>query len=201
MMDGEDPNVAHALLRALSDPMRLRLITALLDEPRTLEELTVQLTSDLATVAHQVRKLEAAGLVVQTKDSMVRYRADLGRLQRTAIQVTGPKRVRATASAAEVDGETRDVLSAFFDGPRLTALPVQRRKKELVLEEVLRRIPVQPEYREPDLNQMIREMFSDFCSVRREWIMAGYMVRDRGVYRLAARGLAVLAAGAAVTRS
>jgi hypothetical protein len=200
MTDGVDQDVADALLRALADPMRLRLIAALLDEPRTLEELTAQLASDLATVAHQVRKLETAGLVVATRDSMIRYRAELGRLQRTAIQISAPKRVRAAATAADVDRETRDVLSAFFDGPRLTALPVQHRKKERVLEEVLRRIPVQQEYREPDLNQMIRGIFADFCSIRREWIMAGYMVRDRGVYRLAARGLAVLAAGAPVTR-
>lgn len=200
MTDGVDQDVANALLRALADPMRLRLLTALLDEPRTLEELATQLASDVATIAHQVRKLEMAGLVVARNDSMVRYRAELGKLQRAAIQITPPKRVRATASVAEIDGETRDVLSAFFDGPRLTALPVQRRKKDLVLEEVLRRLPVQPEYREPELNQMIAAMYADFCSVRREWIMAGYMVRDRGVYRLAARGLAVLAAAPSSTR-
>lgn len=193
-----EQEVANALLRALADTMRLRLIVALLDEPRTLEELTSMLSSDIATVAHQVRKLESAGLVVALTDSMTRYRADLRLLQRAAIQITPPKRVRATASAGDVDSETRDVLSAFFEGKRLQALPVQHRKKEMVLEEILRRIPVQHEYKEPDLNRMIGSIFADFCSVRREWIMGGYMVRAGGVYRLAARGLAVLAATAPV---
>lgn len=194
MADDVDREDVSVLLRSLADSTRLRVIAALLEQPRTLEELTSLLSIDIATAAHQVRKLESAGLVVARRDSMVRYHADLGRLQRAVIQLAPPKRVRATATAAEVDAETRDVLSAFFDGPRLTTLPVQRRKKEMVLEEILRRIPVQPEYREAELSKMISAIYGDFCSVRREWIMAGYMVRERGVYRVAPRGLAVLAA-------
>ncbi|WIG96277.1 DUF2087 domain-containing protein [Myxococcus sp. SDU36] len=182
------------LLRSLADATRLRMIAALIEAPRTLSELTSLLSIDIESAAHQLRKLESAGLLVATTDSKVRFLADLGRLQRVAIQLSPPKRVRGAATAAEVDSETRGVLSAFFDGPRLNALPVQRRKRELVLEELLRRIPAQEEYREAALNQMIGAMFDDFCSVRREWVMAGYMTRDGGVYRLAARGRAVLSA-------
>nr|WP_255207750.1 DUF2087 domain-containing protein [Myxococcus sp. AM009] len=189
-----DLEEVSVLLRSLADSTRLRMIAALIDAPRTLSELTSLLSIDIESAAHQLRKLESAGLLVATTDSKVRFIADLSRLQRVAIQLSPPKRVRGAATAAEVDSETRGVLSAFFNGPRLNALPVQRRKKELVLEELLRRIPAQEEYREAELNQMIGAIFDDFCSVRREWVMAGYMARDRGVYRLAARGRAVLSA-------
>jgi hypothetical protein len=35
----------------------------------------------------------------------------------------------------------RRALRSFFDGPRLRALPVQRRKKQIVLEAVVRLSP------------------------------------------------------------
>src|SRR6266480_2037951 len=107
MVDEVDREDVSALLRGLADSTRLRMIVALIDQPRTLEELTSLLSIDIATAAHQLRKLENAGLVVATTDSMVRYRAELGRLQRAAIQLTPPKRVGAAATAAEVDRETR----------------------------------------------------------------------------------------------
>jgi hypothetical protein len=100
--------------------------------------------------------------------------------------------VKELASSAAVDDDTRDVLRAFFDGPRLRALPMQRKKKELVLEEVLRRIPRRKEYAEPELNRFIEVVFDDYCTVRREWIMGRYMTREGGVYRLADRGRAVV---------
>ncbi|QDE89548.1 hypothetical protein BHS06_11570 [Myxococcus xanthus] len=188
-----DHEEVSVLLRSLADSTRLRILAALIEQPRTLSEVTSLLSIDIESAFHQVRKLESAGLLVATPDAMVRFRADLSRLQRVAIQLAPPKRVGAAATSAEVDSRTRDVLRAFFDGPRLIALPVQRQKKELVLEELLRRIPAQAEYREPELNQMIAAIYDDFCSVRREWVMARYMVREQGVYRLTERGLSVLA--------
>jgi hypothetical protein len=188
-----EQEVAGVLLRGLADPLRLRLIAALVDEARTLEELSALLAASIAAVAHHIRKLERAGLVVATRDSMVRYRADLGRLQRAAMQTSVPRRGRANVSEADLDTETREVLCAFFDGSRLLSLPVQQRKKELVLEEILRRLPLRPAYRESELNHLIERTFDDYCSVRREWIDRQYMVRDHGVYRLTDRGLAVRA--------
>ena len=120
------------------------------------------------------------------------YQLDLEQLQNAVKTVSSPKRVRELATDARVDDDTRDILRAFFDGPRLIALPAQRRKKDLVLEEVLRRLPRRREYREPELNKFIEVVHPDFCTIRREWIMGGYMEREAGIYRLAPRGRAVV---------
>lgn len=40
---------------------------------------------------------------------------------------------------------------------------------------------------------VIEVMHPDFCTIRREWIMGGYMERKDGVYKLAARGKQALA--------
>jgi len=190
-IDIADREVVGGFLRGLADPGRLRVLAAIVEDARTLEELSAMLSLDIASAAHHLKKLERAGLVVASADTMIRYRADLTTLQQTAIRLSTPSRVRETASAADVDAETREVLSAFFDGPRLKSIPVPRRKKELVLMEILRRIPKQEEYREAELNRFIEPIFHDFCTVRREWVEEQYMVREAGIYRWTPRGLEI----------
>ncbi|HEY8379023.1 MAG TPA: metalloregulator ArsR/SmtB family transcription factor [Nannocystis sp.] len=181
------------LFKGLADPTRLRMIAAMVDRPRCGQDLAAEVGVSAATVSHHLRVLADAGLVRETRQPPYTfYQLDLERLQGAVKAVSSPKRVKALASSAPVDDETRDVLRAFFDGPRLVALPAQRRKKEIVLEEVLRRLPRRREYREADLNRFIEVIHPDYCTIRREWIMGGYMEREAGVYRLAARGRAVL---------
>src|SRR5262249_25117910 len=153
----------------LADPTRLRLVAAMVDRPRCGQELAAEVGVAPATVSHHLKVLDKAGLLVETRQQpYVFYQVDLAAIQRAMSAVSSPKRVRELATAATVDEETRDVLRAFFDGPRLLALPVQRRKKDIVLRELLRRIPRRREYAENELNRFIEVVFDDFCTVRRE---------------------------------
>jgi biotin operon repressor len=182
------------LFKGLADSTRLRLVAAMVDRPRCGQDLAVEAGISPATVSHHLKVLGQAGLLVETRQAPYTfYQLDLSALQRALQAVSSPKRVRELATSAEVDEETRDVLRAFFDGPRLRALPVQRRKKDLVLEEVLRRLPRRREYKEPELNRFIEAVFPDFCTIRRELVMGGWMERQAGIYRLADRGRTALA--------
>jgi biotin operon repressor len=192
MSSAVDPEVMPGLVRlfkGLADPTRLRMLAAMVDRPRCGQDLAAEVGVSPATVSHHLRVLSDAGLVVETRQPPYTFfQLDLQGLQGAVKAVSTPKRVRELATTAAVDDDTRDILRAFFDGPRLLALPVQRRKKEIVLEEVLRRLPRRREYREPELNQFIEVVHPDYCTIRREWIMGGYMERKDGVYKLAARG-------------
>jgi hypothetical protein len=181
------------LFKGLADPTRLRMVAAMVDRARCGQDLAAEVGVSPATVSHHLRVLSEAGLLRETRQPPYTfYQLDLEQLQNAVKTVSSPKRVRELATSAPVDEETRDVLRAFFDGSRLIALPVQRRKKDIVLEEVLRRLPRRREYREPELNKFIEVVHPDFCTIRREWVMGGYMERSAGVYRLADRGRAVL---------
>ena len=174
------------LFKGLADPTRLRMVAAMVERPRCGQDLAAEIGVAPATISHHLKVLEKAGLLIETRQPpYVFYQVDLEALQHALRSVTTPKRVKELASTAAVDEGTRDVLRAFFDGPRLRALPMQRKKKELVLEEVLRRIPRRKEYAEPELNRFIEVVFDDYCTVRREWIMGRYMTREHGVYKLA----------------
>lgn len=190
----DDPKPALVqLFKGLADPTRLRMIAAMVDRPRCGQDLAAEVGVTPATVSHHLRVLAEAGLLRETRQAPYTfYQLDIEALQGAVKAVSSPKRVRELATASPVDTETRDVLRAFFDGPRLRALPAQRRKKEIVLEEVLRRLPRRREYREAELNRFIEVVHPDFCTIRREWIMGGYMEREAGVYKLAPRGRTVI---------
>jgi len=181
------------LFKGLADPTRLRMIAAMVDRARCGQDLAAEVGISPATASHHLRVLSEAGLIKETRQAPYTfYQLDLEQLQNAVKTVSSPKRVRELATSATVDDDTRDVLRAFFDGPRLIALPAQRRKKDIVLEELLRRLPRRREYREPELNKFIEAVHPDFCTIRREWIMGGYMEREAGVYRLSARGRTVV---------
>lgn len=193
-MSGAEPiDAVVRLFKGLADPTRLRLVAAMVDRPRCGQDLAAEAGISPGTVSHHLKVLGQAGLLVETRHPPYTFfQLDLQALQRALQAVSTPKRVRELATSADVDEGTRDVLRAFFDGPRLRALPVQRRKKDLVLEEVLRRLPRRREYKEPELNRFIEVVFPDYCTIRRELVMGGWMERSAGVYRLAPRGRAAL---------
>jgi len=201
-MTAEEPMPALVrLFKGLADPTRLRMIAAMVDRPRCGQDLAAEVGVSPATVSHHLRVLTEAGLLRETRQApYVFYQLDLEQLQDAVKAVSSPKRVRELATSAPVDDETRDVLRAFFDGPRLLSLPAQRRKKDIVLEEMLRRLPRRREYKEAELNRFIEVTHPDFCTVRREWSMGRYMERTAGVYKLAERGRAVVDAVVRGTR-
>ena len=69
------------------------------------------------------------------------------------------------------------MISTFFKYGRLTRLPAQRKKQEIVLKEISRRFERDRDYPEPEVNAIIGEVYDDFCTVRREMIGYGIMTR------------------------
>jgi biotin operon repressor len=181
------------LFKGLADPTRLRLVAAMVERPRCGQDLAAEVGVSPATVSHHLKVLGQSGLLVETRTPPYTFfRLDLEALQRAVRAVSSPKRVRELATDAEVDEATRDVLRAFFDGPRLRDLPMQRKKKDIVLDEVLRRLPRRREYKELELNRFIEVIHPDYCTIRRELVMGGWMERSAGIYKHAERGRAAL---------
>ena len=58
--------------RALADPGRRQLLSRIAERPQTLSELAAPLPVSLAAVVHQVKQLEASGLVETRKVGRVR---------------------------------------------------------------------------------------------------------------------------------
>jgi hypothetical protein len=180
------------IFKSLADPARLRMIGLLVQGERCGQELAAELSLSPPTVSHHLRRLRDAGLLRERREApYVFYQFDQEALRTAVLSVTDEKKATKLATAG-LDTDRRKVLETFFDGDHLTAIPSQRRKKEIVFEEILRRIPRREVYTERQLSDYIAVIHGDFCTIRREFIMGRYMEREAGRYRLAPRGRAVV---------
>jgi len=180
------------LFKALADPVRLRIMGLLVEEERTGQELAEILRVAPGTVTHHLQTLRGLGLLLEERrPPYTHVRLDYPELRRAIVPLLKKERVQQFAAGPDLGREKQRVLNTFFDGPRLTAIPAQRRKKEIVFEEILRRLPDRTTFREETLSRLLEEIHPDFCTIRREFIMCRYMEREGGVYRWTAKGRAV----------
>ncbi len=162
------------LLKLLADETRLRIINILAEGDSYVELIATKLELTPATVCYHLKKLEAAGVVRCSRSQFyIIYALNSDIFDRTLrdLLITGD-----TTADKEAVYE-REVISTFFKYGRLTRLPAQRKKQEIVLREIARRFDRDRDYPEPEVNAIISTVYDDFCTVRREMIGCGLMTR------------------------
>lgn len=75
------------------------------------------------------------------------------------------------------------VISRFMVNGGFPTLPAQRKRRNYILEYILRKFEFNRVYPEKEVNAIILEFHEDFCFVRREFIMEKMMTRKDGKYR------------------
>ena len=76
----------------------------------------------------------------------------------------------------------KEVLSHFFKYGKLTQIPTQRKKREIVLQEIVKEFEAGRKYDETEVNEIIHRFHDDHCTIRREMIACGIMVRENAMY-------------------
>jgi hypothetical protein len=99
--------------------------------------------------------------------------------------LAAPNPAAAEPSEPDAAGERDRVLRAFFDGERLRSIPAQRKKRVMVLQRLLERFAPGRDYPEREVNDLLRLAHDDVATLRRELVDYGFLVRDRGIYRVA----------------
>jgi biotin operon repressor len=172
--------------RVLSDPMRLRILGLLADQPRTGVELAEALQLSAATVSHHMSRLQRAGLVCFTQDATrKRYALNAGFFDPRALGSTATPEVASTDGQPDADRERSRTLRNFFDGKRLKAIPAKRKQLVIVVQELLTWFEPDRDYPEREVNEILKVAHEDFATLRRELIDYGYMRRADGIYRVA----------------
>ncbi len=192
-MDDQQLGAFVTVFKALADPARLRILGAIAERPLTGKELSERLGLTAPTVSHHMAKLAAADLIRVTPDAQRRlYALNEGALRDLTRRISTPS-VDATAPEADRDDrvetaegrERAKVLRDFFDGARLKQIPAQRKKRVIVLQHLLTRFDPARDYSEREVNDLLRAAHDDVATLRRELVDYGFMVRDRGIYRIA----------------
>jgi hypothetical protein len=169
-----------SLFKALADPARLRILGLLAERAHAGHELADRLALTPPTISHHMQRLVAAHLVDVVPDAQSRIYS----LRTSAIREIS-EAVLSDGAPQPASEEEDAVIRAFFDGPRLRQIPASRKKRVIVLRRLLERFAPDRSYPESEVNELLREAHEDVATLRRELVDYGFMIRDRGIYRIA----------------
>jgi len=176
------------LFKCLSDATRLQLVKALADGPKYVELLSELLERTPSTISFHLKKLEEARLVSMHKEQYYAV-ATLNRqiLDQQLLSLICPEGEQLDVQAAREQQYREKVLQNLFEYGKLKTIPVQRKKRRIVLEEIAKQFAPGRTYAEKEVNLIIADFLDDFCTLRRELIAEGIMERENGQYWLKTR--------------
>ncbi len=172
--------------KALSHPVRVQMVRLTWEQPRSGEDLARLLNLTAATISHHLAQLDAAGLV--TAEQRGHHR--LYRAHQAAFALSLAERLKAEAKPPAHHNETEryraKVLGTFLKQGQLSAIPAQRKKRDVILEVLAAAFEAGREYPEREVNALLGAYHPDFFTLRRELVMRGWLTREKGFYRLSA---------------
>lgn len=177
---------AVALFKCLADKSRLQILKSLAIEDMYVERLAERLGLTPSTTSFHLKKLMDAGAVKSYKNQYYTMYSLRGEVFQTKIIDVTREKTDETSLAAERDAAYRQkILRAFFEYGKLKSLPAQRKKKLVVLEEIVKAFEKNRIYTEREVNLIIADYFDDFCTIRRDMISEGLMERSsEGYWRI-----------------
>ena len=171
-----------AIFKALGDSSRLNMIKEILKGPICAEELCEKLKLAPSTISHHAGKLVKAGLVsVKKEQQVVIYeiaKKPLNSKLKELILFEGDSEVVDHRKEAY----QKRVLRHFIEFGKLKTIPVQRKKRRIVLEQILTEFEEERKYSEKEVNQILKNWHDDYCYIRREMISENLLAREKGVY-------------------
>ena len=169
-----------ALLKCLADESRIAILNILAQGDSYVEMIASKLDLTPATVCYHLKKMEAAGVVNCSRSQFYIIYS----LNREIFDKPLYELIKKDEEIIDTEEKYRkEVISNFFKYGRLTQIPTQRKKREIVLDEILKQFDLDREYDEKEVNQIILRYHDDFCTIRREMIAFCMMTRHHEIYK------------------
>ena len=169
--------------KGLADENRLKMLGLLADQEYSLDELATLLNLKPPTVSHHLAKLKALGLVeMQAEGNIHFYRLNTAALNATNKLLLSPERMASLVDDIEGDDWERRVIRDLFDGPRLKVIPMNSKKRAVVLRWLANRFEYGIRYQESEVNEILKRHHPDWAYWRRELAGARLLAREKGVY-------------------
>jgi len=168
--------------KCFSDQSRLDMINLLASGESYTELISDRLSLTPATVSFHLKKLEAAGIVDSRREQFyIIYALNKELLDKKISEfvfIANPEQPEEVKSDFE-----KKVISSFFKYGKLVSIPVQRKKREIVLREILKSFEPGRDYPEKEVNLIIADFHDDFCTLRRDMIEYKLMTRENMIYK------------------
>lgn len=173
---------ALQLFKGLADESRLQIISLLKDKAYCVEDIAEALKLAVSTVSAHLKKLQQAGLVYPVKVQYYNVYHLKKEILEMKLNEIMPKEQNAKPDRTEI--MKQKVLQTYFVDGRVTRLPTQNKKRWIVYMEIIKLFEAGKSYRESELNEVIKQIYGDYCMVRRELVDEGVLSRKDGMYRM-----------------
>lgn len=172
------------IFKCLSDNSRLRIINDLMIEPMYVELLSERLGLSTSTISFHLKKLMDANIVSSKKEQYY----TIYRLNEDIFKVNLEDLIKDTKNEEEILNQREEkyresVIKSFFKYDKLKNIPVQKKKKQMVLEKIVEVFEWDRTYTEKEVNLLIADFHDDFCTIRRDLIGFNLMERKDGIYK------------------
>ena len=177
---------AITLFKCLADKSRLQLLKSLTREDLYVELLAERLGLTPATVSFHLKKLADAGMVSSYKNQYyTMYTLNKEMFDVSLWEILQEESEEAGLQAQREAQYRQKVMDAFLEYGRLKTIPAQRKKKRIILEEIVGAFDFDRLYSEQEVNQIILRYHDDFCTLRRDMIAEKLLARDqKGYWRI-----------------
>ena len=171
------------IFKCLSDKSRLMIVKCLSKEPMYVELLAERLNLTPPTISFHLKKLVDVGIVYSTKEQYyVIYSLNELMLTTRIIDL-----IRQESSEEKIQAEREleyrnKVLESFMEFGKIKTIPVQRKKKRIIYEEIVKAFERGRKYSEKEVNLIIADFHDDFCTIRRDMISEGLLIRENSIY-------------------
>jgi DNA-binding transcriptional ArsR family regulator len=178
--DHNDLDFLKRFFAALSDETRLRVAAAVVETPRSVGDIAAVLDLKDGVVQKHLAQLVQTEIVSRDTDGRYVLNVDGLRMQRKQLLARSP--VPSPADEPGTPEWERTVFATFFDGERLKDIPVNMKKRLVVLAWLARQFQPDQRYHEREVNEIIKRYHPDAAALRRELVDQRFMARDAGVY-------------------
>ncbi len=173
----------NRILQSLGNETRLQILRLLLKEDSYVEKLACELSLTPATICYHLKKMENVGLVCCSRTQFYIIYS----LNREIFNLP----LKSFLEIPEKQKPNQDeryynqVIASFFQQGRLTHIPSQQKKREIVLREILKSFDINKTYSEQEANEIIHQFHPDHCTIRRWMVMYGMLNREHNTYWVA----------------
>lgn len=163
-------------LKAASDVDRLRIIGLLSQRRLSRADIAEKLNLSARDIVDHLAFLAHAGVVTQ-KDEL--YELDADKLSALARDHFAKERPAAYVPAPDLDPASKKVLKAYLNADgSIRQIPTQSEKLRVILNYLLQAFEPQTNYKEKDINAILRRFHEDTAGLRRDLVDANMLARE-----------------------
>lgn len=172
------------ILKALADESRLEIFKLLLDRDAYIEVISERLKLSPSTVSFHVKKLCEAGLVTSRREQYYTMYSAVPSIAELRVKdmILGFASTLHEQDKIELAYKEK-VLKSFFKYGRLVKIPVQKKKRQWVMEKIAHNFLPNKNYSITTATKLLSEIYDDTGLLLKELQSCGYLDFDNGVVK------------------